>query len=135
MSQYRTPTRKSKYYVPKETFLTVVHYCKQYPLWLEELSIEPNTLKAIEYDRDRVQTSPSSDQVERLAIRRAEIDRKRKQLEAVADMVAEDLAPWIIRGACYDLPYYYLQQQGIPCGKDLYYQLRRRFYYEMAREI
>lgn len=135
MSQHRIPTTKSKYYVPKETFLTVVHYCKQYPLWVDELSIEPDMNKGIDYDRERVQTSPSADQVPNIAIRRAEIDRKRKQLEDTAHMVADDLAPWVIRGACYDLPYHYLRTQGIPCGKDLYYSLRRKFYYEMAKRI
>ncbi len=135
MSQHRTPSEKSKYYVPKETFLTVVHWCKQYPLWVDELSIEPDMNKAVVYDRDRVQTSPSADQVENIAIRRAEIDRKRKQLEDTAHEVADDLAPWIIRGVCYDLPYYYLKMQGIPCSKDVYYVLRRKFYYEMAKRI
>ena len=135
MSQYRAPSEKSKYYVPKETFLTVVHYCKQYPLWAEELSINPDMSKAITYDKDRVQSSPSADQVEKIAIRRAEIGRKKRQLEEAAQSVADDLWQWIVRGACYDLPYHYLKRQGIPCGKDLYYQLRRKFYYEMSRRI
>ena len=135
MSQHRTPSEKSKYYVPKETFLTVVHYCKQYPLWVDELSIVPDMNKAIDYARDRVQTSPSADQVENIAIRRAEIDRKRKQLEDTAHEVADDLSPWVIRGVCYDLPYYYLKTQGIPCGKDKYYDLRREFYWRMSKLI
>ena len=135
MSQHRTPSEKSKYYVPKETFLTVVHYCKQYPLWVDELSIVPDMNKAIDYARDRVQTSPTADQVENIAIRRAEIDRKRKQLEDTAHEVADDLSPWVIRGVCYDLPYYYLKTQGIPCGKDKYYDLRREFYWKMSKLI
>ena len=28
-----------------------------------------------------------------------------------------------------------LMERGIPCGKDLYYLMRRKFYYEMAQRI
>lgn len=135
MAQFRTPTISSKYFVPKETFLTVVHYCRQYPGWLEELRRGPDMVKAIDYQKDRVQVSPSSDQLERVAIRRAALYEKLRSVEYTAEIVAGDLAGWLIKGVCYGHPYHYLQQKGIPCGKDLYYQLRRRFYFEMAQRL
>jgi len=135
MAQYRTPAKSSKYYIPKETFLTVVHYCRQYPTWQEELKKEPVVITGIDYQRDRVQVSPSSDQVERIAVKRVAIYEKCKNVEDTADFVAGDLARWLIKGVCYGYPYKYLQAKGIPCGKDLYYQIRRRFYYEMSKRI
>lgn len=135
MSKHRIPTSKSKYFVPKETFLTAVHYCKQYPLWIAELSLFSGGGKAIRYDTDRVQTSNQSDPTMEIAARRVEIEKKVKKVEDTARLVANDLDQWIIQGACYDLTYYQLKQRGIPCGKDLYYSLRRKFYCEISRRI
>jgi len=42
---------------------------------------------------------------------------------------------WIVQGVCFDFPFYVLEQRGIPCGKDLYYQMRRKFYYELSMRI
>ena len=135
MAQYRPPAKSSKYYLPKETFLTVVHYCRQYPTWREELRKSPDAIMGIDYQKDRVQVSPSSDHIERIAIRRVALDEKCRTLEGTAYLVAGELAGWLIKGVCYGHPYKYLQTKGIPCGKDLYYQIRRRFYYEMAKRI
>lgn len=127
--------KSGAYYIPKETFLTVIHYCKQYPLWVAELSVEPDTGRAITYDSDKVQTSSDFDPVSEMAMRRTEIARKKEMLEGVAEHVAGAAANWLLLGVCYDLPYYQLKHRGIPCGKDLYYKLRRMFYYEIAQRI
>ena len=136
MSKHRAPSKNSKYYLPKETFLTVIHYCKQYPLWIDELNRLANTGRAIRYDQDRVQSSNDYDPTSATAIRRAEILKKKEAVDRIAIMVAgEVMARWLIKGVCDDKAYYELQLEGIPCGKDLYYMLRRRFYYEMAKII
>lgn len=135
MSEHRVLSQKNKYYVPKETFLMVIHYCKQYPTWEAELSAMSDTSKAITYDHDRVQTSNDSDPTADLAMRRAEISRKKDMIDKTAKEVAGSLWKWLILGACHDNPYYHLQHCGIPCGKDMYYNLRRKFYYEMSKRI
>ena len=135
MSKHRIPTRKSKYYVPKETFLTVLHYCRQYPLWVAELSVDPSTVRAIRYDMDRVQASGGSDPTLEAAVRRTAIERKKAEVDAAAKEVADGMSDWLIEGVCYGKTYYQLKQKGIPCGKNLYYKWRRRFYYRMAQII
>lgn len=135
MGKYRAPTEKSKYYVPKETYLMVVHWCHQYPAWVDELNALADAGKAITYDQERVQTSGGYDSTADLAIRRAEISRKKDMVDETAEEVAGNLYKWLILGVCHDYPYHQLETCGIPCGKDLYYQIRRRFYYEMAKKI
>lgn len=134
MSHYRVPSEKSPYYIPKEVYLTTVHYCLQYPLWKAELETTDG-LQGIRYDKERVQTSPSSDAIPNAAIRRAELSQKKEALEKVANMVAGDLDKWLILGVCHGMTYYQLQWRGIPCGKDVYYTARQRFYYEMSQII
>lgn len=135
MPNERTPTQRSKLYLPRETYLTAIHYCRQYPLWLIELDMEFDARQGIAYDRDRVQTSSNSDSTSQLGIRRAEVSAKKDLVENTAKAVAGTLYRWLILGVCYNLTYYQLKQRGIPCGHNLYYSLRRQFYYDIARQI
>jgi len=135
MSQHRVLSTGNKYFIPKEEFLTVLHYCKRYPLWVAELNTAPDTSRAIVYDKERVQTSGDFNPTEELAIRRAEIASKKKELEDVIRSVDSDLYDWLILGVCYGMTYYQLQVMGIPCGKDMYYDRRRKLYYEMSKRI
>ena len=113
----------------------VIHYCKQYPTWEAELEAMNDANTGIAYDQDRVQSSHNSDPTADLAVRRAEISKKKAVIDETAQEVAGSMWHWLILGVCHDHPYYYLRQSGIPCGKDLYYKLRRIFYYEMSRKI
>ena len=135
MSKHRTLSKQNKYYIPKETFLTVIHYCKQYPMWEQELGTTLDQGKAIRYDGDRVQTSNQYDPTAEPAIKRAEIARKKDVVDGVAQSVAGAMYKWLLLGVCYDMPYYVLHQKGMPCGKNMYYDKRRQFYYEMSQKI
>lgn len=135
MTRHRAPSKKSKYYLPKESFLTAVHYCKQYPLWVAEIETIAGTVKGISYDKPRVQASSDYDPTEEAAIRLSDVSKKKDLLDQIAVEIGGNLAEWIVYGVCYDVPYYKLQMKGIPCGKDLYYLLRRRFYYEVSKRI
>lgn len=135
MSQYRTPTAKSKYYVPKEVYLTTLHYCRQYPLWLAELETEPDASKAITYDKERVQTSNSYDATSEIAMHRVDIAKKKARVDDVSASVAGDLAQWLRLGVCYGLTYPDLEARGIPCGRATYFRMKRLFYYTLSKQI
>jgi len=135
MTQYRVPKKTSKYYVPEQVYLTVVHFCRQYPLWKAELEIIPNTQKAIDYSHDTVQTSNQSDQTAEIAMDRKMISDKKDLVESTAREVAGVLAEWLLLGVGHGLTYYQLVDKGIPCGKDMYYDIRRKFYFVLSKRI
>lgn len=135
MTQYRTPRKTSKYYVPSEVYLTTVHFCRQYPLWASELDTEPDSGKAIDYSKEYVQHSNSFDGTSEIAMRRKMVADKKKLVEDTAHEVAGVMEKWLIMGVCYGLTYFQLLDRGIPCGKDMYYNLRQRFYYELSKRI
>lgn len=135
MTQYRLPKKTSKYYVPGEVYLTVVHFCRQYPLWKAELDTSVDSGIGIDYSKVRVQTSNQYDATAELAMRRAEIARKKDLVDSVAEEVAGELSKWLVLGVGNGLTYYQLRERGIPCGKEMYYAVRRRFYYEMSKRI
>lgn len=126
-------SKKSKYYLPKEKFLEVVHFCRQYPEWKAELDALPDAARAIAYDRDRVQTSGESDPVSDLALRRIELEKKKDIIDRAVAKVAPEIAKYLIRGICYGETERQLEWKKMKCGKDYYYLKRREAYWEIAQ--
>lgn len=136
MGKYRIPSINSKFYLPKEKYLTTLYWCQQYPLWLKELEdLEPDTGKAIEYKRDYVQTSEEYDPVAALAIRRAEISRKKELLENTIREIDAGIYKWLLQGIGYGVPEYRLRQNGMMCGHNYYYKKRQQVIYEISKRI
>ncbi len=128
-------TEKNEYYLPKEEFLTVLHFSMQYENWVKELRKLPDTSKAITYDEDKVQTSGGFDPCSEMAMRRHMIERKKKLVDDTVEEVAPEIAKYLLLGVGYGFTFYQLKAKGMPCEKDMYYTRRQRFYYELSRKI
>lgn len=135
MSKYRTPGKNSKYYIPKEDYLTAIHYSLRYPLWKQEVEDMANTARAITYDKDKVQTSSDYDSTFEAAARIQEKQRKIQLIDDTIEMVSGDLADYLRMGVCYGLNFNQLKGKGMPCEDKKYYTIRRMYYYELSKKI
>lgn len=135
MSKYRTPSTSSKYYIPKEDYLTAIHYSLRYPLWKEEVADMANTAKAIVYDKDKVQSSSGYDSTYEAAVRIQEKQSKIQLIDDTIMLVADGMDYWLRLGVCYGLNFDQLKGKGMPCEKDKYYLMRRRYYFEISKRI
>ena len=135
MSKYRTPSEKSKYYIPKEDYLTAIHYSLRYPLWKEEVDDLANTARAITYDKDKVQTSGDYDSTMEAAIKIQEKQHKIQLIDDTIHAVANGLDRWLRLGVCYGLTFDQLKGKKMPCERDVYYLMRRHYYYELSKRI
>ena len=135
MSKYRTPSTSSKYYIPKEDYLTAIHYSLRYPLWKEEVADMTNTAKAIVYDKDKVQSSSGYDSTYEAAVRIQEKQSKIQLIDDAIMLVADGMDYWLRLGVCYGLNFDQLKGKGMPCEKDKYYLMRRRYYFEISKKI
>lgn len=137
MSKYRIPSEKNKYYIPKEDYLTAIHYSLRYPLWKQELDDYADTSKGISYDKDKVQTSGDYDSTFEAAVRISESDmaRKIKLIDDTITLVAKGLDYYLRLGVCYGLTFDQLKGKGLPCERKLYYEIRRHYYYELSQKI
>lgn len=131
----RVLSEKNAFYLPKEEFLTVLHFALQYPNWVQELRTEPDTSKAITYDEERVQTSGGYDACSETAMRRYMLEKKKKLVEDTAREVAPEIYDYLILGVAYGWTFWQLQAKGMPCEKDMYYNRRRKFYHLLAKKI
>ena len=137
MSRHRAPSIKSKYYLPKEEYLTVVHYALRYPALLSEYNVLADTAGAIRYDRDKVQTSVDYDSTFEAATKLAKIGEKLHKIENALELSApnETMKKYLRQSVCDGLSEYQLIQQGMRCGHGMFSNMRGRFYYELAGMI
>lgn len=136
--KYRTPTRKSKYWTEPKLYKHAISWCLCYPLWKRELETLPDTSKAIDYAKDKVQTSSDYDATAELALKRLELEHKVNVLETTAKMVSPDevMVQWIIRGVTEEhIIVEDLIAQGMPCSKNVYYRIRQQFYHLISKRI
>ncbi len=137
MSKYRLPSENSKYYIPKEDYLTAIHYSLRYPLLKEEVESMADTSKAITYDKDKVQSTSDYDSTMEAAIKIMESDKQHKMqiIDDTINKVANGLDYWLRLGVCYGLTFDQLKGRGIPCERDCYYLMRRKYYFELVKRI
>lgn len=137
MGKYRTLSESNQYYLPKHTYLTCIHYALQYRDWKAFLDAERDTRGAIRYDKDRIQASNDYDSTSETAMKMIEIDDKVAKIDACIELACDDsvMEKWLRLGVCYGFTIYQLMDNGMPCGKNLYYSLRQKFYYELAKKI
>lgn len=138
MGKYRTLSESNKYYLPKHTYLASIHYALQYRDWKAQLDADRDTRGAIRYDKDRVQTSGDYDSTSETAIRMTEITDKCAMIDTCIHEACDgsNLDNYLRLGVCYGFTVYQLiNEQEMPCGKDMYYRIRQRFYYELSKKI
>lgn len=134
MGKYRTPSKKSKWYLPTEDYLTAVHYALRYPSLLNELP-PANSASGIDYSKDRVQTSNQYDATSDLAIRRLEIQAKIDIIEACIKEAANGQDKVLKDSVCYGRTYYQLQDKGYLGSQYELGQMRQHFYYILIQRI
>ena len=136
--KYRVPKESNKYYLPKQTYMTAIYYAQQYDSWHQELEAMGSVIQGIDYSKDRVQTSGTSDSTSELAMRREKIESKIRMVDDIIHQICRGnkaMEKYIRLGVCYGLTFWQLEAQKIPCGKDMYYSKRRRFYWLMSRRM
>ena len=133
--RFRTPSKKSKYHVPREDYITAVHWSLRYPDWTQELKTLPDTSKGIDYSLDKVQSSNNYDSTMETAIRREELTRKVNLLESTVREVSGDLYEWVLKSVTLGLNYWQLQQLGMPATDKDFYDKRQHYYYLLSKRI
>jgi len=127
---------RDKYKISKHRFAEVYHFCMQYNEWKDELRYRIDTVNGIELS-DMPKANSSSDATSKLAMRRAELRRKCELVEHTAIEADPEIYQYILKAVTNEgISYNYLKMvMGIPCGKNYYYNRRRRFYWLLSSKI
>ena len=127
----------SKYGISKHKFLQVYHFCMQYNEWKDELAYKTSTVKSSQITGMPRGSGGSGRPTEDLAIRRAQLAENVQLVEQTCMEADGDIYQWLLKAVTNEgVGYTYLKEyMEIPCGKDMYYDRRRKFYWLMAQKI
>lgn len=125
---------KNPYWIGKHRYYELKHFCLQYPIWQKEL----RTIDG--YSRGRVvneaissQGTPSNPTYETVEARTQYL-KWSELLEYSAKEAASDLAPYILTAVTEGVSYEILKlRTSIPCCRDTYYDLYRRFFWVLSQ--
>ena len=129
-------TSLKKFNISSHRFMELYHFCLQYNEWKDELQYKCDTVHSIEIT-DMPAAHGKSDATQNLAMRRAELSRKCELIESTAKEAAPDIHEYILKAVTNEgITYkYLLNVMNIPCGKDMYYNRRRKFYWLLSQKV
>lgn len=124
---------KNKYYIDKHRYYELKHFCLQYLDWkrayraLEDLGATSSMLSHAPGG------STTSDLTAKYAIRKAHYLERIMLIEDTAKEADCDLHNYILKAVTEGLSFTYLKSRlEIPCGKDMYYDRYRRFFWLLS---
>ena len=124
---------KNKYHIGKHRHYELKHFCLQYPKWKRAYidSLDGDTpLSMID---GSMMSDGVYDPTSSRAITRAYYSERMQMLEEVAKAADIYLWRYILRAVTEGLSYTYLKTKlDIPCGRDMYYDRYRRFFWLLS---
>lgn len=126
-------SEKNKYWIDKHRHYELKHFCLQYPIWkkayaeFDDVSIPLSMI-------DKMPTSNiPGDPTAKRAIMKAYYLEKINLVEKIAREADKYLYEYILKAVTEELSYTYLKSKlDIPCGKDMYYDRYRRFFWLLS---
>lgn len=124
---------KNRYYIDKHRHYELKHFCLQYPRWKRAYidCLDPDTpMSMVDGAQD---PGGVYDPTSTRAVTRAYYSKRMQLIEEVAKDADKYLWQYILKGVTEGLSYTYLKTKlGIPCGKDMYYDRYRRFFWLLS---
>lgn len=125
---------KNKYHIDKHRHYELKHFCLQYPTWKKEyVDLGNINIASSMGDRFPMSNLPGDPTAKR-AIVRAQLIERIEMVEKIAAEADRYLSQYILKAVTENLSYTYLKtKMGIPCGKDMYYDRYRKFFWLLSK--
>ena len=125
-----------KYKLSKHEYLKAYHYAMCYRDWKKEYDALADTARAIGYD-DMPHGSNTKDLTAEAAEKRLELAVKISMIEqTVMEAEPEIYETLLLAVTTEGISFDYLKSaKQIPCGREMYYERRRKFYYLLNKKI
>lgn len=127
-------SEKNKYYIDKHRHYELKHFCLQYPVWKKTcIDLDNSSVSISSIERLPASNTPGDPTAKR-AITKARLNERISMVERVAKEADEYLWQYILKAVTENLSYTYLKNSlDIPCGKDLYYDRYRKFFWLLSK--
>lgn len=126
-------SERNKYYIDKHRHYELKHFCLQYPVWKREYDIcGVPTMSTSMLERIPASNIPG-DPTARFAVRRTYYAERIHLIEKIAMETDRYLYEYLIKAVTEGLSYTYLKtKMNIPCGRDMYYDRYRKFFWLLS---
>lgn len=127
-------SEKSKYYIDKHRYYELKHFCLQYKEWKKGYELcNESIIFASNLEHSPSGCSGHSDLTAKYAMRCVEYAKRIHIIEKAAMEADKDLYMYLLKAVTEGLSYAYLKTKlDIPCGKDMYYDRYRRFFWLLS---
>lgn len=127
-------SRKSKYYLERHRYYELKHFCLQYPIWEKSYaSLDGLSRRSADLIEIRNRTD-ISDPTAKVAEAKAFYKERLEMVERCAKEADPVIGHHILVGVTDGLSYEKLNaRHTIPCGKDMYYELYRKFFWLLSK--
>lgn len=124
---------KNKYWISKHRHYELKHFCLQYGDWKRAyINCKESVIFASNVDRIP-SSNTHSDLTAKYATKCAYYSERIQLIERAAKEADEFLYPYILKAVTEGLSYTYLKSRlDIPCGKDMYYDRYRKFFWILS---
>lgn len=126
-------SERNKYYIDKHRYYELKHFCLQYGEWKKEYAkCNNDIIFAVRLDRLPSNNIPS-DMTSKYVMQKLYYEERIKLVERIAMETDEVLYPYILKAVTEGLSYTYLKSRlEIPCGRDMYYDRYRKFFWLLS---
>lgn len=126
---------KNKYHIDKHRHYELKHFCLQYPEWKRTYANLSGSYVTISSASRHQSNNLPGDPTARRAIAKARLNERIEMIERTAKETDRQLYEYILKAVTEGLSYTYLKSRlDMPCGKDMYYDRYRRFFWLLSKE-
>ena len=127
-------SEKNKYWINKHRHYELKHFCLQYPTW-KKAYVDLDSVGIASSMSERIPTNNlPGDPTAKRAVAKAHLIERIEMVEKIAREADDYLWQYILKGVTENLSYTYLKTKlNIPCGKDMYYDRYRRFFWLLSK--
>lgn len=128
-------SHKNPYWLEKHRYYELKHFCLQYPIWRKAyLSLDGLATRPPE-SLMFISANTLSDPTASCAIAKTFYSERLGMVKGVAEETDPTLANYILKAVTEGWSYDILKARlEIPCCKDTYYELYRRFFWLLSKE-
>lgn len=126
-------SEKNKYYIDKHRYYELKHFCLQYCEWKKAYAAcNESIIFASKFEKEPA-SNIHSDVTAKYALKKLHYGTRIKLIERIAMEADDYLYPYILKAVTEGLSYTYLKTRlDIPCGRDMYYDRYRKFFWLLS---
>jgi hypothetical protein len=128
-------SKSNPYWIERHRYYELKHFCMQYPFWKYLHDSLASKISTPSLNKPIGEATTLSDPVTFSLDELSRLSDKIKMLERIAKETDPVLGKFVLRGVTEGISYDILRMKTcVPCCKDVYYDLYRRFFWLLDKE-